>query len=56
MLDRCDREGVPCYLETHNEQNLGLYEHFGFEVKEKGVLPGSNRSHWAMLRNPAARR
>lgn len=55
MLDRCDREGVPCYLETHNERNLGLYGHFGFEVKEMGMLPGSSRNHWAMLRNPEGR-
>jgi ribosomal protein S18 acetylase RimI-like enzyme len=55
MLERCDAEGVPCYLETHNQENLSLYEHYGFEVREEGVLPGSDRRHWAMLRNPKER-
>jgi ribosomal protein S18 acetylase RimI-like enzyme len=54
-LERCDVEGLPCYLETHNERNLDLYRHFGFQVKEQGVLPGSDRYHWVMLREPGER-
>ncbi|HEY9595577.1 MAG TPA: GNAT family N-acetyltransferase [Spirochaetia bacterium] len=52
MLERLDRERLPCYLETHNENNLKLYEHFGFEVVDEGRLPGSEQRQWAMLRNP----
>ena len=52
MLWQCDHTGTPCYLETHNPRNVGLYEHFGFVVKEESRLPGSDRMHWAMLRGP----
>ena len=55
MLERFDREGLPCYLETHNEANVSLYAHFGFAVAEQGTLPHSSQKHWAMLREPATR-
>jgi GNAT superfamily N-acetyltransferase len=35
-LERCDREGLPAYLESSKLTNIPLYEHFGFEVT--GVL------------------
>jgi GNAT superfamily N-acetyltransferase len=50
MLARADKEGVPCFLETHLERNVTLYEHYGFRVAEKGVIPGSNVRSWAMVR------
>jgi ribosomal protein S18 acetylase RimI-like enzyme len=56
MLERLDAEGMPCYLETHNPANVGLYEHFGFTVAEVGKLPGSEARHWAMLRLPRGER
>lgn len=31
-LDRCDRDGLPAYLESTNERNIPLYERFGFKV------------------------
>lgn len=31
-LERCDREGLPAYLESSKLTNVPLYEHFGFEV------------------------
>jgi len=50
MLARIDEEGLPCYLETLNEANVSLYEHFGFRVLEKSTIPGTNLTNWAMLR------
>jgi len=50
MLARTDKEGLPCYLETLNEQNALLYEHFGFEVVEKSTITGTSLTNWAMLR------
>ena len=38
-----------CYLETHWDKNVPIYEHFGFKVLEKSVVPGSNVRHYAML-------
>ena len=30
VLDRCDAEGIPAYLESSNERNVPFYERFGF--------------------------
>ena len=50
MLSRIDEESLPCYLETLEEQNVGLYEHFGFKVIEESKVPNTNLTNWAMLR------
>lgn len=34
VLNAADKEGLATSLETHNNKNLSLYEHFGFEVFE----------------------
>ena len=52
MLDRLDQEGLPCYLETHNRQNVPVYRRFGFEMAEETLIPGTGTRHWAMLRPP----
>jgi ribosomal protein S18 acetylase RimI-like enzyme len=52
MLSWLDMQKLPCYLNTQNEKNIGLYEHFGFQVIEQLVLPDSGIIHTAMLRNP----
>jgi GNAT superfamily N-acetyltransferase len=51
MFERIDRDGLPCFLETHAEKNVGIYEHLGFRVVEEGVIPGSSVTSWAMLRD-----
>jgi len=50
MLARIDEAGLPCYLETLEEQNVRLYEHFGFVVTEESAIPETNLTNWAMLR------
>jgi GNAT superfamily N-acetyltransferase len=50
MLARLDEEQVPCYLDTQNEKNVPMYQHFGFKVLEQGIIPNSPVRHWAMLR------
>ena len=50
MLARIDMEHSLCYLETHNRDNVPIYKHFGFEVVEEGIIPGTDVSQWAMLR------
>lgn len=35
MLVRCDREGLPAYLETSNPRNVPFYSRHGFEVREE---------------------
>jgi len=50
MLVKIDEAGLPCYLETLEEQNVRLYEHFGFAVVEESAIPETNLTNWAMLR------
>jgi ribosomal protein S18 acetylase RimI-like enzyme len=52
MLGWLDMQKLPCYLHTQNEKNIGLYEHYGFQVIEQRVLPDSGIVHTALQRNP----
>ena len=50
-LDRCDREGVPAYIEASSERSAALYERLGFRhVKELRV--GGSPPLWLMIRPP----
>ncbi len=52
VLDRCDREGMPAYLEASNERSKALYERLGFVSTGTVVdLPGGPRM-WPMWREP----
>lgn len=33
VLQRCDADGLPAYLESSNGRNVGFYERHGFEVR-----------------------
>lgn len=50
-LAMADSKNLPCYLDTHNENNLGLYERYGFRVAAESVIPGTGVRHWAMIRD-----
>ena len=50
MLNRLDKENLPCYLETITEKNASLYEHFGFQTINKSNIPETQLTNWAMLR------
>lgn len=52
VLERCDREGLPAYLESSKEQNIAFYARHGFEVTEELRLPGSGVPLWLMWREP----
>jgi ribosomal protein S18 acetylase RimI-like enzyme len=51
MLDRLDRDGIPCCLDTENESNVAMYQHFGFRVLESSPVPGSPCGCWLMFRD-----
>ena len=55
MFARLDKEHLPCYLETQNPDNVPIYQHYGFEVVEEAVIPGTGLRHFAMLREKASR-
>ena len=37
VLERCDREGVPAYLEASSERSMRLYERLGWEFTGEAV-------------------
>lgn len=53
MLEKFDKENMPCYLETDSEKNYLMYQYFGFEIIDEFVLPKAGIRLWAMLRNKA---
>jgi ribosomal protein S18 acetylase RimI-like enzyme len=50
VLERCDRDGVPAYLETDTPQARALYERHGFHVTAEHPLPGDGPPVWLMWR------
>jgi GNAT superfamily N-acetyltransferase len=52
-LERCDREGVPAYLEASSERNAALYERLGFRHTRELRVGGSPPLR-LMQRPPAA--
>lgn len=55
ILERCDAEGVPAYLESTNGRNVPLYERHGFWVTDVIDLP-EGPSIWTMWREPVTLR
>jgi len=51
VLSRCDREGLPAYLETQKPENIVFYGRFGFAVKDEVRLPGAPPV-WLLWRDP----
>ncbi|MGP3982304.1 GNAT family N-acetyltransferase [Streptomyces sp. KR80] len=52
VLEHCDREGVPAYLEASNARSKALYERLGFAFTGTRVdLPGGPPM-WPMWRDP----
>lgn len=51
MLDRLDKEGLPCFLQTQSEYNVSIYEKYGFKVVEKSIVPSTDLTNWDMLRD-----
>jgi GNAT superfamily N-acetyltransferase len=56
VLARCDRDGLPAYLETTKERNVGFYESHGFAVVARTRLPLDGPPMWFMWREPAESR
>ncbi|WP_394855793.1 GNAT family N-acetyltransferase [Rhodococcus opacus] len=49
----CDETQMPAYLVCTREENLSLYEKYGFRVTEVFTLPASGPTMWSMWRDPA---
>ena len=51
VLDRCDEEKMPAYLEASSPRNRVLYERHGFQVTEQFSLGPDSPPLWRMWRN-----
>lgn len=52
VLERCDREGVPAYLEASSERSKGLYERLGWQSTGEAVRLPDGPLMWPMWRKP----
>jgi ribosomal protein S18 acetylase RimI-like enzyme len=52
VLERCDRDGLPAYLEASTERNRACYERNGFEVVEEYRVADDGPPGWRMWREP----
>lgn len=52
MIERCDAEGMPAYLESSKAENLPFYGRFGFEITDELHLGAGAPPMWAMWRDP----
>jgi GNAT superfamily N-acetyltransferase len=51
-LARADTEGLACYLETQNPDNLAYYHRFGYEVVQELHPVKNGPPLWTMRREP----
>ena len=51
LLKHLDASGEGCYLETLKAENVALYQHFSFQLKEKTSILSGNLNMFAMLRS-----
>ncbi|GAA5015294.1 GNAT family N-acetyltransferase [Streptomyces siamensis] len=54
VLDRCDREGLPAYLEASSARSRALYERLGFAVEGRPLDLPDGPQMWPMWREPQA--
>lgn len=56
VLEQCDSQQLPAYLEATTEQNRELYRRHGFTDLPEPVLPGDGPVLYRMWREPSSSR
>lgn len=56
VLERCDQEGLPAYLESSKESNVPYYERFGFRTTDDITLARGGPTLYLMWREPEGAR
>jgi len=51
-IEKSEREGLLLYLETSEEENIKMYEHFGFRLLKTVTIPIVDLPMWEMVREP----
>ncbi len=52
VLQRCDRDAIPAYLESSKEANVAFYQRHGFEVTGTVATADGGPTVWLMWREP----
>ncbi|MEU6349516.1 GNAT family N-acetyltransferase [Streptomyces sp. NPDC047072] len=52
VTDRCDREGLPAYLEASSARSRKLYERLGFALRDRPLDLPDGPQMWPMWREP----
>ncbi|MFE1246752.1 GNAT family N-acetyltransferase [Streptomyces sp. NPDC058735] len=52
VLERCDREGLPAYLEASSARSRALYERLGFALAGRVIDLPDGPAMWPMWREP----
>ena len=50
LLNQADAEGMPIYLETHDEHNVAYYQRYGFDLVRATQIPKHHLPIWCMVR------
>jgi len=50
LMADCDAQNLPIFLETETEENVKMYEHFGFRLIQKITLEKLGLPMWEMVR------
>ena len=50
LMAECDTKHLPVFLETETEENVKMYEHFGFRLIKKIMLENIGLPMWEMMR------
>jgi ribosomal protein S18 acetylase RimI-like enzyme len=54
VTEKSGRDGLQLYVGAGSEENLKMYEHFGFRVLKEFTLPVVDLPEWEMVREPEA--